>query len=625
MWRRSSSFAAAVLFAWLCCAHAAAAAQSMTLVVDAREAPRNILHARMTIGVAPGDVTLFYPKWIPGEHGPTGPLQNLATLSVEGGGKPLAWQRDLVDMYAFHAHVPDGVTTLQVSFDFLMTQDDVMGTPDILALNWNRVLLYPAGTPVRDIAIAPSVILPAGWQFGSALPSPKRTGDRVDFDTVSLETLVDSPLDAGRYARRVMLYDQGGATNELDIFADAPADLVYSPDVDAELKALIGQADTLYGWRSWSHYHFLLTLSAPIVSTGIEHRESSDDRALDAYLSDAHTFDNAGDLLPHEFSHSWNGKYRRPADLTTMDYQVPEKTDLLWVYEGLNQYIGDVLSYRSRLRDPKEYPEYLASLYAIMDDEPGRLTMPLAQTAVAAPFLYQAPKQWPRERRHSDDFYNEGELVWLDVDTLIRQASHGTKSLDTFISTFYAPVQPMTLVRTYTYDDVVAALNAVQLYDWDAFFRARVYAVTPHPPRQEFERAGYRLTFSDKPNPIDEIAEEVDHNVDVRYSLGIIVKSESDDTAPGEVRDVLTASPAAKAGLGAGVKLIAVNWRAYSADVLHAAVKASPATREPIALIVQSGKTFRLIIIDYHGGERYPHLERVAGTPDMLGAITAPR
>jgi predicted metalloprotease with PDZ domain len=620
-----TSLVLGAMFAWLAGVQAAAAAQPMTLVVDAREAPRNILHARMTIGVTPGDVTLFYPKWIPGEHGPTGPLANLATLSIEGGGTTLPWQRDLVDMNAFHVQVPNGVTTLRVAFDFLMTQDDVMGTPDVLALNWNRVLLYPAGTPVRDIAITPSIILPAGWQYGTALPAPKRSGDRVDFETVSLETLVDSPLDAGRYARRVMLFDQGGSQNELDIFADAPADLDYPADVETHMRALIVQADSLYGWQSWSHYHFLLTLSAPIQVTGIEHRESSDNRALDAYLSDPHTFDSSGDLLPHEFSHSWNGKYRRPADLTTTDYQMPEKTDLLWVYEGLNQYIGDVLSYRSRLRDPKEYPEYLASLYAEMDDEPGRLTTPLAQTAVAAPFLYSAPKQWPRERRHTDDFYNEGELVWLDVDTLIRQASHGTKSLDTFMRAFYAPATPTTTVRTYTYEDVVTTLNAVQPYDWDGFFRARVYAVTPHPPSEEFERAGYRLTYNDQPNAVDQISEEVDHDVAVRYSLGIIVKSESDDTSPGEVRDVLTGSPAAKAGLGAGVKVIAVNWRVYTADALHAAVKASPTTREPITLIVQNGKTFALISIDYHGGERYPHLERIGGTPDMLTAITAPR
>ena len=597
----------------------------MTLVVDAREAPRNILHARMTMGVAPGDLTLYYPKWIPGEHGPTGPLQNLATLSIGSAGTPLAWQRDLVDMYAFHVHVPNGVTTLQLSFDFLMTQDDVMGTRDVLVLNWNRVLLYPAGAPVGDIEVTPSVILPAGWQYGTALLAGRRTGDRVDFGTVSLETLVDSPLDAGRNTRRVVLLDQGGVSNELDIFADAPADLDYSPNLEAKLKALIGQADALYGWRSWSHYHFLLSLSAPIAPTGIEHRESSDNRDLDAYLTDPHTFDQDGDLLPHEFSHSWNGKYRRPAGLTTVDYQLPEKTDLLWVYEGLNQYIGDVLSYRSQLRDPKEYPEFLASMYARMDDEPGRLTTSLAQTAVAAPFLYQAPKQWSSERRHTNDFYDEGELVWLDVDTLIRQMSHGTKSLDDFMRTFYAPVQPTSGVHTYTYEDVVAALSAVQPYDWDGFLRARVYAVTPHPPSAQFERAGYRLVYNAEPNAIDQISEEVGHDVDLRYSLGIIVKSENDDTSPGEVRDVLTGSPAAKAGLGAGGKVIAVNWRVYSADALHAAVKASAATREPISLIVQSGKTFQLINIDYHGGERYPHLERVAGTPDMLAAITAPR
>jgi len=609
----------------LCCGAARAARAPMTLLVDAREAPRNIIHAQMTIPVSPGDLTLYYPKWIPGEHGPTGPLNNLAALRIEGGGATLPWRRDLVDQYAFHVRVPEGVSSLGVTLDFLMTQDDVIGSPDILVLNWNRALLYPAGTPVGEISVTASVILPQGWQYDTALPSPARAGARVDFGTVSLETLVDSPLDAGRYVRHETLLEEAGAGNEIHIFAAAPEDLDFEPGLIAKLKNLVVQADDLYGARHWTHYHFLLTLSDTIAPEGIEHHESSDNREIDTYLTDPKALDYGADLLPHEFSHSWNGKYRRPADLTTTDYQEPEKTDLLWVYEGLNQYIGDVLSYRTGLREATEYPDYLASLYAGLDYEPGRLTTPLDEVAVAAPYLYQAPKQWTQERRTTDDVYDEGELVWLDADTLIRQASNGTKSLDTFMKAFFGPPGTPPMVRTYTYADVVAALNAVQPYDWDGFFRTRVYTVMKHPPAGWLGRAGYRLTFNDVPNAADDVAEAARNIIDVRYSIGVVVQSENDEASPGEVNNVLTGSPAALAGLGAGMKIVAVNWRAFTAQGLHAAIKASSRTTTPITLITQSGKTFSLISIDYHGGERFPHLERTVGTPDMLAAITAPR
>jgi len=616
---------AAALFACACGRPSAAAGSPMSLLVDAREAPRNIIHVQMTIPVSPGDLTLYYPKWVPGEHGPTGPLSNLSTLRIEGGGAPIPWQRDLVDMYAFHIKVPSGINQLRVAFDFLMTQDDIMGTPDILVLNWNRVLLYVAGTPVSELSVTPSIILPAGWQYGTSLQLAAHSGDRLDFATVSLERLVDSPIDAGRYFRRVVLLDQPNATNELDVFAAAPADLTFSPDIVDKYKILIAQAEALYGARHWTHYTFLLTLSDAIAPEGIEHHESSDNREVDAYLTDPKALDYSADLLPHEFSHSWNGKYRRPADLTTTDYQMPEKTDLLWVYEGLNQYLGDVLSFRSGLRDAKEYPEYLASLYAELDVEPGRLAVPLSEVAVAAPFLYEAPKQWTQERRSTDDFYNEGELVWLDADTLIREQSHGAKSLDTFLRAFFGPPSSGPVVKTYAYADIVAALNAVQQYDWDGFFRARVYTVLPHPPSEWLARSGYRLVYTGEPNSVDSNTEDVRNDIDLRYSLGLIVKSENDDASPGEVRNVLTGSPAAKAGLGAGVKIIAVNWRTFSAKELHDAVKASRGSTQPITLIIQSGKTFQLITIDYHGGDRYPHLERVSGGSDMLGSITSPR
>lgn len=601
-------------------AYAQAATAPISLLVDAREAPRNILHVHETVPVSGAvPMTLYYPKWIPGEHGPTGPIQGVASLRIRSGGADVAWQRDPVDLYSFHVTPPAGATAVDVSFDDLIDSTDPMATPNMLIVNWNRVLLYPAGMPAADVSMKASIELPAGWTFGTALPGPQRSGDRVDFAAAPLTTLIDSPLDAGRYGRRIVLLDAGGYTNEIDAFADDPSDLELSADNVGHYKALVAETDALYGARHWRHYHFLLTLSDAIPSQGIEHHESSDNRAPADYWTDAAQLEGFADLLPHEFSHSWNGKYRRPADLITPDYQVPEQTDLLWVYEGLNQYLGDMFAFRSGFVSTSLYPEYLASTYAEMDSEPGRLADPLVDTAVAAPYLYNAPGEWSAERRNADDFYTEGELVWLSVDAIIRQQSHGARSLDDFLKAFDGQRDTPPMVVPYTRDDVVAALEKVQPYDWNAFFQTWVYDVAPHPPTACIDLTGWKLVWNDVPNHWDVLAEQTRGRSDFRYSLGFST-GES-----GNVADVLTGSPAARAGLGPQTQIIAVNGRKFSPAVLHQALAAARDPSRDISLIVLDDELYRTVVLTYHGGDRYPHLERVPGSQDVLRLITAPR
>lgn len=614
----AASAAAAALVA--AAAVARAAPPPIALVVDARGAPRNILHVHETVPVTGSTpLLLYYPKWIPGEHGPTGPIQGVAGLRITSGGADIAWQRDPVDLYAFHVTPPAGATSVDVSFDDLIDSSDPMATPNMLIVNWNRVLLYPAGIPAADVSMQPSIVLPVGWTFGTALPGPKRSGDRVDFAVTPLTTLVDSPLDAGRYERRIVLLDAGGYTNEIDAFADAPDELALSDANVARYKAVIAEADALYGARHWRHYHFLLTLSDAIPPQGIEHHESSDNRAPADYWTDAASLSGFADLLPHEYSHSWNGKYRRPADLITPDYQVPEQTDLLWVYEGLNQYLGDMFVFRSGLVSSSLYPEYLAHIYAEMDSEPGRLADPLDDTAVAAPYLYQAPGDWSAERRSADDFYTEGELVWLSVDAIIRTQSHGARSLDDFIRAFDGQRDTPPMVVPYTRADVVAALDKVQPYDWNGFFQTWVYDVAPHPPPFCVSLTGWKLVWNQVPNHWDDLAEQTRGRADFRYSLGFST-GES-----GDISDVLAGSPAARAGLGTQTQIIAVDGRKFSPELLHHALADARDPKRDVSLIVLDDDLYRTIDIPYHGGDRYPHLERVASAPDLLSLITAPR
>ena len=590
----------------------------MTLVLDARNASRGLMYSHMTIPVKAGEFTFVYPKWIPGEHVPTGPLNNISQIRVSAGGHALTWQRDVVDMYAFHVDVPQGVSRIDVDFTVITNAPgDTMSSKNVAVINWNRDLFYQNDVNSHDYYVKPSIILPAGWGYATALYGAKQSGDRVDFDVAPLNLLIDSPLDMGRYYKHILLWKNGDATQWFDIFADKPQDLDISPKVIDAYKHMPAQAFALYGSRHWTWYHSLLALSDAIGFQGIEHHQSSDDRAPDDFLTNPMEQVEGGDLVTHELSHSWNGKYRRPWDLTTLNFQIPQRTDLLWVYEGMNQYLGDMLAYRTGIENPKDYPEYLASIWAAMDTEPGRNTTPLIDTTTAAPYLYEARGEYSSLRRTSGDFYTEGELIWLDADTIIREQSGGAKSLDTFLHAFTAPSVTGPITKTYTREDVEKTLTSVLPYDWHGFFERYVYQVSEHPPSDDLARAGWRLVYNDKPNKVIQARAALRHSQNYWYSLGLAISGK------GMVQDVRENSPAWKAGLAPGMTVLAVNGQEWDPDVLEYAVKTAQHSSTNVAFIANNQGFVGTYTMNYHGGLRYPHLQRIPGKPDMLAKIMA--
>ena len=590
-----------------------------TLVLDASRAADGIVVVRERIPATAGRFTIVYPKWIPGEHGPTGPLNDLAALRISADGAPLDWRRDPDDLYAFHVDVPAGTQALDAQFDVLMNASgDVMSSHSLAIVNWNRALLYQDGIDSHRYFVKPSIVLPPGWDFATALRGATQSGNRVDFAVTSLNMLVDSPLDLGRYVRKWSLWQEGSAFVQLDAFADRPQDLDIPASLLRAYQRVPDEAFALYGSRHFADYHALLTLSDAVGFQGIEHHQSSDNRAPDDFLTDPDESLSGGDLVTHEFSHSWNGKYRRPADLTTPNFQVPQLTDLLWVYEGMNQYLGDLLSFRAGIREPKQYPEYLATVYSQMDTETGRATTPLIDLTTGAPYYYLARGDYGAIRRNAGDFYTEGELVWLDVDTIIRERSHGARSLDTFLHRYTEPALTGPIVKTYTRAEIEALLNQVEPYDWHAFFDKYVYQRSVHPPADELARAGWKFVYTEKPNVFITASQADDPGITGWYSYG------ADLSAKGVVRDVREDSPAWRAGLAPGMHVLAVDNQEFSPDVFAYAVKKARHSNAPISLITSQTGWFQTLSLDYHDGMRYPHLERIDGTPDMLAAIMAP-
>jgi predicted metalloprotease with PDZ domain len=589
-----------------------------TLVLDARQAGRGLMFSHMTIPVRPGPLTLVYPKWVPGEHGPTGPLADMAQLRIAADGRSLSWLRDQVNMYAFHVDVPPGVSHVDVSFTVIVNAADVMSTKSLAIVNWNRDLLYQNDTASKDDFFKPSIILPQGWDYGTALPGAVRHGNRIDFDLVPLNMLVDSPLDMGRYYKHVVLWSGDGTEQVLDAFADHPQDLDFPADIIDPYKNMTPEALALYGSRHWNVYHSLLTLSNAIGFQGIEHHQSSDNRAPEDFMTNPKMQMAAGDLLTHEFSHSWNGKYRRPFDLWQPNFQIPEHTELLWVYEGMNQYLGDLLSFRMGIREPSQYPECLASIYARMAEEPGRTTTPLIELTTGAPFYYEAGGPWGGLRRSAGDFYTEGELVWLDADTIIRDLSHGTKSLDDFLHLYSLPALTGPITKTYTRADIEHLLNETQPYDWHAFFERHVYSISPHPPTNELARSGWRLVFTDKPNEFIAARESARHYVDESFGIGLTID------AKGKIADVREGSAAWSAGLGPGMTVLAVGGQSYSSHALDYVIREARHAAGAIEVVAEDGGWVNTYRVNYHDGLRYPHLERIPGVPDMLAQIMAP-
>ena len=601
------------------------AAPKVTLIVDASEAPRKIFHAKLNIEASPGLLTLYYPKWLPGEHAPTGPIADLAGLKFFANGKEIAWQRDQVDMYALHCEVPQGASSIDVVLDYLSPAEaagfssGASATEKLTIISWNQALLYPKGWKASDITFTVSLKLPAGWKYGTALQSTGEAGDTVQFAPVSLVTLVDSPVLAGEYFKKLTLKE-----SDPQVYLDAAADRAAALEITLEeldhLKNLVAETRALFGATHYRHYDFLLTLSDNTAHFGLEHHESSDDRTNEGALVDDDFRRYSAGLMPHEMTHSWNGKYRRPAGLATPDYQEPMVGDLLWVYEGLTTYLGNVFTARSRLWTPEEYRDELALVASEMDrDRPGRSWRNVLDTARDAQDTYgNRTKAWVSWRR-STDFYQDGSLIWLEADTIIRDRTQGKKSLDDFCKLFYgAPSGPPEVVP-YNFDQLVTAMNQVAPYDWGTFFHTRLESNGPGAPLGGIENSGWRVVYTDTPSPMHRVQQRVRHNADFRFSLGFVLDREDVMT------DVVTGSPAYIAGIGPGMVLIAVNGRKYDSTVLYEALKAAQNnSNAPVELLVRNGEYYRTFKVDYHEGNKYPHLERDRNKPDVLSDIIRP-
>jgi predicted metalloprotease with PDZ domain len=596
---------------------------TITVSVDASDAPRKIFHAQLTIPAAPGTLTLYYPKWIPGEHGPTGPIEDLAGLKFTANGQTLKWRRDLLDGWKFHVEVPAGVSVVNASLDFISPTGEeglftggASATDKMTVLSWNTVLLYPAGWTCDELTYQASLRLPDGWKFGTPLPVASQSGAELKFNPVSLTMLVDSPVIAGEYLRVVPLSEN--PRQEMDIAADSPADLDAPQDELDHYKALTDQALKLFGAQHFRDYHFIYSLSNHVAHFGLEHHESNDSRSSERSLVDADPRLLASGLLSHEYVHSWNGKYRRPADLATPDYEKPMQDDLLWVYEGLTSYLGDTLSARSSIRTPDEFRDNLAFMAARLDHVPGRTWRNLQDTADGVPSMQGAPPQWESWRREVD-YYDEDVLNWLWVDTIIREQTHGQKSMDDFCHLFHGGQSGPPEVKTYTFDDVVATLNQVAPYDWRGFWTERLTNHGPGAPLTGIERSGWKLVYDEIPSELVMARKREYKEINAEYSIGLLLDES------GKIIDAVEGMPAAKAGIGPGMKLVAVNGHRFSVENLSGALKIGKNSSDPLELLVENTDYYKIYKLDYHGGEKYPHLVRDESKPDVLSKIITPK
>ncbi len=593
---------------------------------DVTDRARRIISVRQTIPVpAAGPFTLLYPQFLPGNHADTGPIQLISGLTVTtADGRRLEWLRDTVEPHAFHLDIPQGVTEIEVAFQWLTQPDGgawrVVQTPNIVNMQWEKAILYPAGYASTGITVEPSIRLPEGWGYGVALDTISNEGGLARFAPVSLYTLADSPMFAGAHYRRFALDAEGPSPVHLSLVADEAGQLQPADGLMEKFEALVVQADRLFGARPFDRYEFLVGATSRLGGIGLEHHRSSENTLAPDFFTRGTGSLSSRQLLPHEFVHSWNGKYMRPADELTANYNVPSQNTLLWVYEGLTSYWGEVLAARAGLAATEESLAGLAGHAAFYETQPGRQWRSLQDTNNHNLLGYRVPGQWPSWMRTTSDYYDEALLVWLDADTLIREGTDNRRSLDDFAKGFFGRLNGEAQARGYTFEEVVAALNAVYPHDWTSFLRSRLDAVGPEAraPLDGIARGGYRLTWVDSLTATEK-AVHTGWAGDFQYSLGFTLGANS------RIGGVRWGGPAYEAGLGVGWDLVAVGDRAASAEVLREAVTAAKGGSEPITMIVRNGDRFRTLSFDYHGGLRYPRLERIEGAPDRLGDIFAAR
>jgi predicted metalloprotease with PDZ domain len=591
--------------------------------VDATHAAQRILHVKLEIPTRPGPLTLYYPKWMPADHSPDGPIPNLAGLKFSAGGKEIAWHQDLVDMYAFNLDIPEGVATLDAALDFLISAPgptidfSASGSAKLFILMWNQVVLYPKGWPAHELTFNPAVTLPQGWKFNTSLPVANQSGNTVEFLPVALDLLVDSPVQSGEFVRVYQLNVGSKPSHEVDVASDDAWALDIPPDLIEHYNRLVAEAGALYQSHHYRDYHFLLTLSDNVLPLGQEHHESSDDRVAEHTLVDPNGRLREAGLFPHEFTHSWNGQYRRPEGLATADFQQPMKGELLWVYEGLTEYLGTILTARSGLLTPQQTRDYIAFTASTMEHRAGRRWRSLQNTANAAQILYFSPPEWTSYRR-SVDFYPESVLIWLEVDATIRRLTNDRHSMDDFCHAFYAPPDGEPIIKTYNFDDLVATLNQVAPYDWRLFLRERLDSTASAAPLGGINGSGWKLAYLDDPNEFVAAVEAESGGGDFTGSIGLRIKGD------GTVIDSIPDMPAFASGISPFLKIVGLNGREFSVDSLRRAIRDSKSNPTTIDILAMNTGTLEKHEVRYQGGNRYPHLERVESVPDYLSEILKP-
>ncbi|MGA0587990.1 M61 family metallopeptidase [Dyella sp. KRB-257] len=595
---------------------------TLKIHVDATDVAHRVFRVHETIPAVAGPLTLLYPQWIPGNHSPTGPIDKFAGLTVKANGKTLSWTRDPLNVYAFHVDVPEGTSAVDVDFQFLSSQGHgqgrIMMTPEMLSLQWDKVSVYPAGHNIRMIHADASVTLPAGWEGATALELASRNGDTWNYRTISYNALVDSPMLAGKYHKQVDLDPGAKVPVHMDLFADAPKYLAFTPEQIKPHRELIQQMYKLYGAHHYGHYTFLTSLSDKLGGIGLEHHQSSEDGVKADYFTEWKKNVFARDLFSHEYNHSWDGKYRRGADLTTPNFNVPMSDTLLWVYEGQTQFWGYIVAARAGLWTPEQTRDMLAYAAATYDKgRPGLASWRNVQDTTNDPVIAQRRPLPYRNYQASEDYYVAGAMIWLDVDARLRALSGGRKSMDDFARAFFGMNNGDWKVNTYTFEDVVNTLNGIVRFDWASFLRQRLDG---HGPLIDGIAAhGWKLVYTDKPSDAIKAIEARRGFADLTYSLGVSVGKD------GSIADVLWDGPAFKAGLSPAMKIVAVNGTQYSADVLKDAVTAAAKDKsKPVELLVKNFDSYRTVRVDYHDGLKYPHLERDTGKPDTLAKLIKP-
>jgi len=612
-----------------------APAPVISVAVDASDAPKKIFHSRMTLPATPGDFVVYFPKWIPGEHAPDGPIGDTAGLFFYANGQPIPWKRDQLDMFTYHVDVPAGVTTIEAAMDYMSPAEMPGGyssgssaTSEMAVVSWNQLILYPKGWGSDQIQVKASLRIPAGWQYGTALPlaglqvggsGTPGAGNTVEFSQASLTTLVDSPVIMGAHFKAIPLQKGKTPPHELDVAADSDDALTLTPEQLQGFDNLVAEAGALYGARHYRDYHFLLSLSDHVAHFGLEHHESNDSRLGERYFTDGSEWKLGAMLLPHEYTHSWNGKYRRPADLATAEYETPMQTELLWVYEGLTEYFGFMLAARSGLETAQDWRDEYAEIAERYSYRAGRQWRPLEDTATSAQVLQFSDGAFTNWRR-SVDYYEEGALIWLEADTIIRKQTNNQKSMDDFAHLFHGQPDSGPMVKTYTFDDVVNTLNEVTPYDWRGFLTDRFRKIAVQAPLGGIENGGWKLVYSGRPTARQSTDMNLHHYLDCTASLGMSISTDS-----GGVMDTVHGGLTDRAGIGPGMRIVAVNGRKFSGPRLTDAMLAAMKDKASIQLLIENTEYYKTVALDYHDGPRYPHLVRDSSRPDLLGDTIKPK